>query len=295
MNYSELFASLLPKGPYDTNAPVLSTFIDAIGARLDVQAANGKSILDNIIPGTADINGIDIWEKILDLPSDPSLTLAQRQQRCAAMAIRTPGVLGYSNLLAILNSFSKLKRAQIIEDPATYSLVCIVAVGAEEMSDYQQIVRTVYRFLPAHLSCEIHINYIHMLNMGVGFSFWPSEVIAKCGTLQSGGEAWEATEGRTIKHLMQLMKESWNSSILPVAAESLMPVWTSGLSHETGLQLSTMAWPGEVLLRSSPGQMLMLSDQGRTLDEQLSQSTMVFYSTPFVSCGTAAAGEEVMA
>ncbi len=149
MSYFDILASLLPQGPYDPSQQTLSALLNSIGAQMDIQDANGDILAGNGSPYTADVNGIVLWEQLLGLPSDDSLSLTERQQRCIAKAFRLPGVLTTGKLIDILNSFSPGKLAAVLQSPSTYQVTGIL--GIDDVNDYQQVLRAVAAFLPAHL------------------------------------------------------------------------------------------------------------------------------------------------
>jgi hypothetical protein len=141
--------NLLDSGMFDTQGPVNNALVGSIASVLETQYSNGEALINNLSPKTADVNGIAVWEQILDLPSDTSLTLQQRQQRCAAKAYRLTGALTKQQLVDILNVFGSSTSAIVTEVPSQYKV--FGQLVANDVKDDKAVIRAVKSVLPAHL------------------------------------------------------------------------------------------------------------------------------------------------
>lgn len=141
--------SLLDSGMFDTSGPVNNALIGSIASILESQNDEGDSLINNLSPGTSDINGIAMWEQILGLPTNLSLSLEQRQSIAAAKAYRLIGSLTKQQLTDILNLFSPTDSAEVIESPLTYQVYGQML--ASEVSNMNSLLVMVRNVLPAHL------------------------------------------------------------------------------------------------------------------------------------------------
>src|SRR5579875_409446 len=147
--FKDTLWDLLNCGMFDPEGEVNNALIGGIASVLDKQYQDGIALVNNLSPITADSNGIAVWEQILGLPTDPTLSLQTRQQQCLAKANRLTGAITKTQLTNLLNSFSASKSALVIESPSTYQVYGQLPM--DEATGYQAILRAVKLVLPAHL------------------------------------------------------------------------------------------------------------------------------------------------
>lgn len=84
MNHAELLKRLLPHGPYDPSAPVVSAELEAEGKALDEARATAAQILHELDPRTASVTLLD-WERVYGL-FGVDLGIDQRRAAVSAKA-----------------------------------------------------------------------------------------------------------------------------------------------------------------------------------------------------------------
>lgn len=349
MSRAEVMKSYLPQ--VFTRTKTLKNIIETEGLEFDALQASRQDLLNQFFVETATW-GLDAWDWFVGTDTKLHTIDERRKIITAKLMIQPP--FGRKELLNVLGYLTD--GAEISKYPQENTFDVILKTKTSFKGAYlTEVIKYVETMRPAHLDYRILIDYLHNLSIKILCSEFPSEVLTKCGTLLCEGVLWNATNGRSIKEMFQLSlrswpsetllrsapdqlakndqgrsfhnlltlrKYGWQSSLLSVAKESLMPVWTSGLSYKFLLQQSLKTWLGEVLPRSSLTAQLIVTDigrsygakiatisydwqssliplaegsDGRVWSDRLSQSTMAFYSTSFLRCGNAAAGEGVKA
>jgi hypothetical protein len=159
MNADHIWNLLLPQGMFDPNGPVLNGLISAIGDQMDTQENNVSTLVLNMAPQTADLDGIVVWEQILKLPNDNKLSLQQRQLRASAVAFRMGGALTQSKFNDLLNAFDPARNVVVTTNPSTYQVWG--TFGVHDIDDIIPIILAATNVLPAHLQ------FIPILTLGI--------------------------------------------------------------------------------------------------------------------------------
>lgn len=271
-----------------TNTKLYSEIVKAEGAEFDAFRADIDDVLNQFFVETATW-GLDAWDKFTGLETKKYEIDERRKIIMARLSSQPP--FSRNNLLAVLGQLAE--GAEINEFPDIYSFdVVLKTRGTFKGAYLTQIIDYVESMRPAHLDYKVIIDYLHSLILNVKFAQYQSEVLSKCGTLLCEEEPWDTTSGRSFRDALQLDLSSWFSEVLRRSSQIQHVQNDQGRSFRGLVTLVKSSWQSSVLPVVS-GSLIPLGTSGREWSERMSQSTAVYFSTPYLRCGNVAVSGEV--
>lgn len=218
MDYSSTLANLFPNGPWAAGAPTLGTLLASIGKQMDSQSAASTAMVSNFSPYTAGINGIVQWEQAFKLPSDPSLTLQQRRQKCIARAYRLVAPYTLQNLQGLFNAVSE-NTVQLQVLP--HQNLIIATYGVDDTPDYGGMLRFLYSVLPAHI--ELIPTFFAAVSNPISTRAAPHIIVTRALYANNGGlnKVGNVLNGNWALDGTQTLNGSWQAGPVPSSVVNL--------------------------------------------------------------------------
>lgn len=129
----------------------------AIGAALSDVQGIAESLRAETNPSTSR-ELLAYWEEWYGIPTDPSLTIEQRQLQLQS-AISTKANMNPSRLAAAVTSALGGARCRVSENPGEYTFTIQVLDGIPSVDAARETIR---QLKPAHLLAQIIFRYLHI-------------------------------------------------------------------------------------------------------------------------------------
>ncbi|WP_102271314.1 putative phage tail protein [Cytobacillus massiliigabonensis] len=138
---------------YYDDSPEVEAIMSANAEQVDKTRIKARATTDQFYVGTA-TNGLDDWERVLDLPPRPNSSLEFRRNRILARLNGTaPATVAY--LTDVVNAYVADKSARIIEYNGEYRFEAEIPLSENISFNTSEIQEAVNEVKPAHLAFDL--------------------------------------------------------------------------------------------------------------------------------------------
>lgn len=276
MNYSEQISTLFPKNTYDTSKEVFSTLLNAIGLQLDNESIQNQKLQNNILPFNADEDGIMLWEKVLGIPADTSISWDLRRKKCIAKIIYSNKPLTKQGLIDILKNY--VDDADVIENCSNYSFDVIIKTIDSFGSILNYVFDQIDLIKPAHLSYKIILDYLVNIIMKINFSRYQSEPFQLCGTFKIIDTPYISTGGRRYDDSLKDEINRYFSDLFIRVSQDVYPNGSDGRKYSETVIDGINKYFSEKFIKTSIDTYLY-GTSGRNFDELIKDSKLYYFSS----------------
>lgn len=140
--------------PYYQESPEANAIMRGNASEFERKRAEAQDLLDQMFVSTATW-GLEYWDRVLDLPLAPRMTLKGRRNRILAK-INGASTASIANLENIVNAHLTKRTAKIVEVNHEYRFV--VEIEANESAGFLEIAKDLNEVKPAHLDYAFRQN-----------------------------------------------------------------------------------------------------------------------------------------